>query len=71
MIDLAFAAFLAMIGMGAGQRILDRLGQAPEHPLDAAALALPLGLGLMALGVLGLGELGWLNRSAWRSSWPS
>ena len=62
MIDLAFAAFLATIGMGAGRRILDRLGQAPEHPLDAAALSMPLGVGLMALGVLGLGELGWLNR---------
>ena len=62
MIDLAFAAFLAMIGVGVGRRILDRLGQAPEHPLDAAALSMPMGLGLMALGVLGLGELGWLNR---------
>jgi hypothetical protein len=62
MIDLGFAAFLAMIGMGAGRRILDRLGQAPGHPLDAAALSMPIGLGLMALGVLGLGELGWLNR---------
>ncbi len=62
MIDLAFAAFLAMIGMGVGRRVLDRLGQAPEHPLDAAALSMPMGLGLMALGVLGLGELGWLNR---------
>src|SRR4051794_21755011 len=58
MIDLAFAAFLALIGMGAGLRILHRLGQVPEHPLDAAALSLPMGLGLLALGVLGLGELG-------------
>jgi hypothetical protein len=62
MIDLAFALFLATIGLGAGRWILDRLGQAPEHPLDAAALSLPLGLGVLALGVLGLGELGWLNR---------
>src|SRR5579875_2010317 len=62
MIDLALAAFLAFLGMGLGRRILDRLGQAPEHPLDAAALSLPIGLGLMALGVLGVGELGWLNR---------
>ena len=50
MIDLGFAAFLAMISMGVGKRILDRLGQTPEHPLDAVALALPLGMGLMALG---------------------
>jgi hypothetical protein len=62
MIDLALAAFLAFIGMGLGRRILERLGQVPDHPLDAAALSLPMGLGLMALGVLGLGELGWLNR---------
>ena len=50
MIDLAFAAFLADIGMGAGNRILDGLGQAPEHPLDAMALSLPLGLGLRVAG---------------------
>src|SRR5262249_20203240 len=62
MIDLAFAAFLATIGMGVGRRILDRIGQVPEHPLDAAALSLPMGLGMMSLGVLVLGELGWLNR---------
>jgi hypothetical protein len=62
MIDLAFAVFLATIGLGAGRRLLDRVGQAPEHPLDAAALSVPLGLGVLALGVLGLGELGWLNR---------
>src|SRR5690348_15388438 len=62
MIDLALAAFLAFIGMGLGRRILDRLGQVPEHPFDAAALSLPMGLGVVALGVLGLGELGWLNR---------
>ena len=62
MIDLAFAAFLAMIGMGAGRRILDRLGQAPGHPVDAAALAMPMGLGLLSLGVLGLGALGRLDR---------
>jgi hypothetical protein len=62
MIDLAFALFLATIGLGTGRRILDGLGQAPEHPLDAAALSMPLGLGMLALGVLGLGEVGWLNR---------
>ncbi len=61
MIDLAFALFLATIALGAGRRILDRLGHAPEHPLDAAALSLPLGFGILALAVLGLGELGWLN----------
>ena len=46
---------------GFGKRVLDGLGQSPEHPLDALALALPLGMGLTALATLGLGELGWLN----------
>ena len=62
MIDLGFAAFLALVCLGAGKRILDRFGQAPEHPLDTVALALPLGMGLMALGTLAIGELAWLNR---------
>src|SRR5438552_1533743 len=62
MTDLGFAAFLVLVCLGAGKRILDRFGQAPEHPLDAMALALPLGMGLMALGILALGEMGCLNR---------
>ncbi len=62
MIDLLFAGFLALIGLGTGKRILDRFGQTPEHRLDAIALALPLGMGLMALGTLAVGAMGWLNR---------
>jgi hypothetical protein len=61
MIDLGFAVFLALVSAGAGKRILDRLGQSPEHPLDTLALAIPLGMGLMALGMLVLGALGWLG----------
>jgi hypothetical protein len=61
MLDLALALFLAMISSGVGQRLLSRLGETPEHPLDALALATPLGLGLLALGVLVVGEFGWLN----------
>ena len=61
MIDLGFAALLALISAGFGKRILDGLGQSPEHPLDALALALPLGMGLTALATLALGELGCLN----------
>jgi hypothetical protein len=61
MIDLGFAALLALITAGFGKRILDGLGCSPEHPLDAMALALPLGMGLTALATLALGELGWLN----------
>ena len=36
MIDLALRGIPGMIGLGAGRRILDRFGQAPEHPLDAS-----------------------------------
>jgi hypothetical protein len=61
MIDLGFAALLALISAGFGKRILDGLGQSPDHPLDAIALALPLGMGLLALATLALGEFGWLN----------
>ena len=61
MIDLGFAALLALIAVGFGKRILDWLGQSPEHPLDAIAMAMPLGLGLTALATLALGELGWLD----------
>jgi hypothetical protein len=61
MIDFGFAALLAFITLGVGKRLLDWLGQTPEHPLDAAALALPLGMGAAALAVLALGELGCLN----------
>jgi Dolichyl-phosphate-mannose-protein mannosyltransferase len=61
MIDLGFAALLALITAGFGKRILDGLGCSPEHPLDAMALALPLGMGLTALATLALGEFGCLN----------
>jgi hypothetical protein len=61
MIDFGFATFLALITLGVGKRLLDWLGQTPEHPLDAVALALPLGMGAAALAVLALGEIGSLN----------
>jgi len=62
MIDLGFAALLALVSVGVGKRILDGLGQSPEHPVDALALALPLGMGVASLATLALGELGALNR---------
>jgi hypothetical protein len=62
MIDLIFAIFLAFISLGTGIRILNRADQAPSHPLDVLALALPLGMGLLAIGMLLLGELRCLNR---------
>ncbi len=61
MIDLGFALLLALVSVGVGKRVLDALGQSPEHPVDVFALALPLGMGLLALATLALGELGWLN----------
>ncbi len=61
MIDLGFAVLLALVSAGLGKRILDELGQSPEHPLDAMALALPLGMGITAVAVLALGEFGCLN----------
>jgi hypothetical protein len=62
MIDLGFAAMLALLAAGVGKRLLDRLGQSPPDPVDAVALALPLGLGLVSLTTLALGEIGFLNR---------
>ena len=61
MIDFGFAAVFALITIGVGKRLLDWLEQTPEHPLDAAALALPLGMGAAALAVLALGAAGCLN----------
>ena len=61
MLDLAMALFLALVAAGIGKRLLDWLGQSPEHPVDAMALAAPLGLGILALAALLLGEAGWLN----------
>src|SRR5262245_42284099 len=60
MLDLGLALFLALIAAGFGKRLLDSAGELPDHPIDALALATPLGLGLLALGCLGLGEAGWL-----------
>jgi hypothetical protein len=62
MIDIGFAALLALLSAGIGKRFIDGLAQLPAHPFDALALALPLGMGLLALLTLGLGEIGGLNR---------
>jgi hypothetical protein len=61
MLDLGFVWLLSAGSMGIGLRLLNRLGVLPEHPADALALAIPLGLGMLALATLGLGELGVLN----------
>ena len=61
MLDLGLALFLALVAAGIGKRLLSWIGELPGHPLDALALATPLGLGLLALGCLLLGQAGWLN----------
>jgi hypothetical protein len=63
-IDLGFLLVLTLASAGLGLRIVRRLGGVPEHPADAWALALPIGLGALGLVMLGLGELGWLNTGA-------
>ena len=60
-LDLGFLILLAIISAGLGCRLLGWLRATPEHPPDAWALAVPLGLGTLALGVLGLAEFGVLT----------
>jgi hypothetical protein len=61
MLDLGLALFLALVATGVGIRLLNWIGERPDHPLDALALAAPLGLGLLALACLLIGEAGWWN----------
>jgi hypothetical protein len=60
-LDLGFLILLAIVSAGLGFRVLGWLRATPEDPLDAWALAVPLGLGSLALGVLGLAEVGALT----------
>ena len=64
MLDLGFVFLLTFLAAGIGLRLLDWLGGRPETPADAFALAVPIGLGILALAVLGLGELGTLHRGS-------
>src|ERR1019366_7276316 len=63
MLDLGFLFLLAIGSAGVGLWLLRRFGPLPDHPADALALALPLGLGAFGLAMFGLGEAGGLN--AW------
>ncbi len=56
MFDLGFALFLSLVAAGFGWRILRWLDAAPQHPVDAFGLALPMGAGALALAVLALGQ---------------
>src|SRR5438270_13477402 len=60
-LDLGFLVLLTIVSAGVGLRLLGWLRATPEHPLDAWALAVPLGLGCLAMGVLGLAEAGSLT----------
>jgi hypothetical protein len=61
MFDLAVALFLGIVAAGIGERLLGRVGELPEHPLDALGMSAALGLGLLALACLAIGEAGKFN----------
>ena len=63
-LDLGFLILLAIVAAGLGFRLLAWLRVTPEHAGDAWALALPLGLGVLSLGMLGLAEFGMLTPGA-------
>ena len=63
-LDLGFLILLSIIAAGLGYRLLAWLRATPEDPGDAWALALPLGLGVLAMAVLGLAECGVLTPGA-------
>src|SRR5690242_12789856 len=62
-LDVVFVAVVCVWTACVGWRSLERLGLATGHPADRLALAITLGLGMLALATLGLGELGVLNRA--------
>lgn len=64
MLDLAFLVLVAGWSALLGSRVLSWCAVAVDHPLDRLGLSLPLGLGTLALVMLGLGELGWLTPGA-------
>src|SRR5262245_60932889 len=61
MLDLGFLLLISAWSAGVGLGALRRFGPWPEHPADALALAVPLGLGMLGLAAFGLGETGALN----------
>jgi hypothetical protein len=61
MLDLGFVTLLALWSAGVGLWLLKWFGPWPEEPADSVALAVPLGLGVLGLAALGLGEAGALN----------
>jgi Dolichyl-phosphate-mannose-protein mannosyltransferase len=61
MLDFGFVLILTLWSAGIGLRIMRWLCADVELPADSLALAVPLGLGSLALATLGLGEMGWLT----------
>jgi hypothetical protein len=59
--DLLFVLGLALWSAGVGSRLLDAVRGSRVRSAESLALAVPLGLGALALATLGLGELGALN----------
>jgi hypothetical protein len=60
--DLAFAVLIALWAAGVGLWILRRITTLPDDPTDTISLAIPLGLGSLALATLGLAEAAVLDR---------
>lgn len=61
-LDLMFLALLAGWAAGVGSRLARRLGGEITYHADLLALAVPIGLGTLALALLGLGQVGWMTR---------
>ena len=61
MLDIVLVILLALWAAGVGLWVMIRLRAAPENVWDSLALAIPIGLGMLALSVLGLGEVGALD----------
>lgn len=62
MLDPLFTLLLTAWAAGLGLRLIGRVGPTRDDPANRLALAVPIGLGMLALAVLGLGEVGSLSR---------
>ncbi|MEW4569653.1 glycosyltransferase family 39 protein [Tautonia sp. JC769] len=62
MLDLGFVGLLIIWSAVVGLTLLRRFGPLPESGSEAIGLAVPLGLGTLAMAALGLGQVGWLGR---------
>src|SRR5690349_1241239 len=65
MLHLVIVLVITLLAAGAGLALIDLLGSRSEATADTLALAMTLGLGMVALTTLLLGELGMLGASGW------